>query len=563
MAAAANRTQIRRIVIAFATLFCVSFYRQYSLRHFPEDPFRTYILYVCYVLLIGAWIISLQTRITQNHMRILLVMEALVTLTGLTIRFLQDTYWVSDIVLMRKSGLWVGSTLIPGLVLAVLASLGIGQWDRYRIPQKWYLLLLPAAVTVWLCITDERRHFMFYLDEREPQPNLQFHPYIGSLLMLLFAVFLMTLRTVVIHRRNRIMADRKFLRLATLLFEPVLVLLFTTGYYLSSLQLVPALANVEVIELFARLYFIEAVTWEFYILIGLVPVNTHYADIFRHASVGMQIILADGFGLSSECADQPSEEQLQILDQQAFIATAPGKLLHMHRIPEGRFLWTEDISDIQEIIDELHRTEAELAQEGELLAEELKTKNQRLRLAARNQIYSELTEDTEHVLNLMKKLTDADAKENEDKRFTRLIVLGTYFKRRCNLKLTAKETGRIPAADLVLSFRDQADALNGTGIPTAVNASDIESYTAGFSLFLFDLFERVIEYGGESIVRTDVFLKQRNAEFSFTGLCAEAFDGKELPDSSECHLSIRDTPDGCRIFCDEEIPTLEGGDSHV
>lgn len=548
---AANRTQIRRILIAFAVLFCFSFYRQYSLRHFPTDPFRTYILYACYVSLIIAWIISLLTRITQNHMRILLVLEAFVMLTGLTIRFLQDTYWVSDIVLMRKSGLWVESTLIPGLVLAVLASLGIGQWNKYRIPRKWYLLLLPAAVTVWLCITDERRHFMFYLDEQEPQPNLQFHPYIGSLLMFLFAVFLMILRTAVIHHRNRIMVDRKLLRLVTLLFEPVLVLLFTAGYYLSSLQIVPALANVEVIELFARLYFIEAVTWEFYILIGLVPVNIHYADIFRQATVGMQIILTDGFRLSSECADQPSEEQLQILDRQEFIAAAPGKLLYMHRIPEGRFLWTEDISEMQKIIDELHKTEAELAQEGELLAEELKTKNQKLRLASRNQIYSELTSDTKHVLDLMKKLTDDLSEENENRRFKKLIILGTYFKRRCNLKLTARETGSIPADDLVLSFQDLADALYGMGIPAAINAGDIGSYDAEFSLFLFDLLERVIEYGGEDLLGADIVLQPHAATFTFSGLRAAVFGVKELPNNSCYHLSICDTPDGCRIRCYE------------
>ena len=41
--------QIRMIISAMMLLIAVSSYRVWSLHYLPHDPFRTYILYACYV----------------------------------------------------------------------------------------------------------------------------------------------------------------------------------------------------------------------------------------------------------------------------------------------------------------------------------------------------------------------------------------------------------------------------------------------------------------------------------------------------------------------------------
>lgn len=43
--------QIKIIISAMLLLFVVSAYRELSLHFLPGDPFRTYILYACYVFL--------------------------------------------------------------------------------------------------------------------------------------------------------------------------------------------------------------------------------------------------------------------------------------------------------------------------------------------------------------------------------------------------------------------------------------------------------------------------------------------------------------------------------
>ena len=106
-----RQRQVRINLAAFLLLFLVSLYRQVSLRYLPDDPFRTYILYACYLFLIGGWAISICVRVTQKSMRTFLMLEAAVMLAGLTVRFLQDTFWIENILLMRVSGLSLEATI--------------------------------------------------------------------------------------------------------------------------------------------------------------------------------------------------------------------------------------------------------------------------------------------------------------------------------------------------------------------------------------------------------------------------------------------------------------------
>ena len=82
-----RQRQIRMNIAAFLLLFFVSLYRQISLRYLPDDPFRTYILFACYVFLISGWAISICVRVTQKSMRTFLMLEAAVMLAGLTVRY--------------------------------------------------------------------------------------------------------------------------------------------------------------------------------------------------------------------------------------------------------------------------------------------------------------------------------------------------------------------------------------------------------------------------------------------------------------------------------------------
>lgn len=439
----AAQKQIKYNLLAFLLLFSVSFYRQASLRLWPGDKCRTYILYACYMILIICWIISIHTRVTQKTMRTFLTLEALVMAAGLTLRFFQDTFWIDDLFLMRVSGLWVEATLLPCMAFGIFAALGIGQSDQYRPPKPWYLLLAVTLAATFISVTDEQRHFLFYIDASEPQPNLNFHPNIGIYLAAAFGMGLMILRIMLIYKRNRTLMNNKFLKWFVPLLEPILVAIFALPFF------VPGWEKTEVIELFARIYYIEVLTWEIYIYLGLVPANTSYAEIFRHATTGMIIQGKDGTTLVSQAALPPG----------------PGCELHQYEFGQGTLFWNKDVTLLHQTIAELNRTAEILAQKGALLSEELKTKNEEARLNAKNQIYDGLTREVQGQLDLMEQLIHSwQMGQDSQTILHHLCLLGTYVKQRCNLRLIQKDTGTIPVEDLHLSLEAMSRVMNQAGM---------------------------------------------------------------------------------------------------
>lgn len=491
-----RRRQIRDNLAAFALLFAVSLYRQLSLRFLPGDPLRTWILYAGYVVLLVSWAISIKSRITTGSVRAFLLADAAVMLFGLTTRFIQDTWWQENTALMRVSGLFVEATILPMLTMGFFASLGTGKADTYRINARWYLVLIPVGVMTVLNMLDEHLHFMFYIIPEEPQPNLAFHPSTGTFLMFGMAIAIMIVRVLIISRRNRSFTRSRIQRALIALFEPILALLFSFSYFAVSMQLIPALNGIEIIELYAKIYYVEVLTWEFYILIGLVPVNVEYQAIFEHADIGMQLIGNDGTRIRSESAAEVTPKQLAELEKQESVTPEPGFELHAYRLRDSLFLWNKDVSQLQDTIDQLQESAEALEQEGRLLEEEWKTKEQEAQLAARNQIYDALTQEMDRPLRLIRETAEqADGGTDERETLRRLVLLGTYVKRRCNLRLIQKNApdGMISADDLRISLRDMTDAMNETGIVTRLEWVTDRAYSPEFAIRVVDTLENLLE----------------------------------------------------------------------
>lgn len=483
-----QKKQILWNVLCFLLLFSVSLYRQISLRLWPGDHWRSWILYGCYVLLLGMWAWSILSRTAQRWMRICLLAEDALMLVGLTLRFLQDTFWTDNLLLTRVSGLWVGATLLPLAFLGLGASLGTGRSDEYKPPKAWYWLAAPLLVMVWLLVTDEQRHFVCYIVPSEPQPNLIFHPYIGTFLIAGIIGALVLARVLVIYRRNRSFAPGALPRWLVPLFEPLLLLVFSFPFFVVSMDLIPALAGKEVLEFYAKLYYIEVLSWEFYIYIGLVPVNTEYRAVFAHSTVGMQILSRDGSLLRSEKARPVSKGELEQLRQEGTIRTQDGQELRLTRLKDGEFLYNQDLSLLLQTIEALNQNAETLAQEGELLAEELRTRNRESAVHAKNRIYDALTREAAPQLERMKELLNREDPESLEE----IYLLGTWIKRRCNLRLIQGQSGLLSSEDLRLSLLDLEKALARHGIEAQLALPETLLPDRGHAITLYDLLGSIL-----------------------------------------------------------------------
>lgn len=488
-----KKKQIYFNLAAFLLLFFVSLYRQLSLRHFPSDPFRTYILYGCYLLLLALWAFSILLRVTQESMRLFLLGEDIVMLFGLTVRFVQDTFLSENIPLLRTTGLLISTTLLPLMILGIYASLCIGRGDDYRIPARWYLLLLPALILFPLILTDNSHHFFTYIVPEEPQPNLTYHPSIGFFLVFGLILGLAVFRVFLIYRRNNRMDQRPVLRRIIPALEGILLLVFFLPYIVNWMQKDAPIAPPEVIEQYAKLYYAEVLTWEVYIFLGLVPVNMDYREIFAQSTLGLQILSGDAPQIRSSRAEMLTPELTARLRTEGR-AELSGRELRMYRLRGAEVVWSKDISELQAAIKELDRSAEKLAQEGILLREEMRAKTEQASITAKNEIYDTLFHEVRAQTDRIREICrSAPGSRNHFRKKEKLYLLGTYVKRRCNLRLIGWENGEIEADDLVLSLQEMKTAMAPLGIRCSLEWEEKTDLTPHFALAVFDRTEALLE----------------------------------------------------------------------
>ena len=549
--------QIRMIISALLLLIIVSAYRIWSLNYYPQDPFRTYILYACYVFLFLLWGVSIYNRVTQKFMRIWLYLEGSVMLLGLTLRFLQDTFWFRDILLMRISGLCIAATILPFLLLGMYASLGIGQNDQYFMDYKWFSFLIPVLVSTYMILTDERNHFVFFIDPAEQQPNLSFHPGIGFFVLFAIGYVMMILRVLIIYSRNRNIHGKGIMRIVIPFFEPIVMLLFTLDYFLFSLGIVPWLEGKEILELYAKIYLVEVLTWEFYIFMGLVPVNMEYRSILENATVGMQI-LSGSEKILSKSAVPVSAQTIKELQKSDFVTLGDGKELHMQALSDGTFLWYTDTSRLRKTIEDLENSVEQLSQQSTILEEELRARNNMAKTQAQNRIYDELTSEVSVQLQEMKELIHRqDSGYGDVETMRKLCLLGTYVKRRCNLKLIQLGMGTIDPVDMRISLEDMIRAANNMNILASINWNPSDLLPSDFYLFVLDTLERVLEY--EDFEPTEIHIETIPNGASLEIHRFEEYYSKPVYQDADGQYPqvMEELPDGYRI-------TLKaGGDRHV
>lgn len=475
------------IVISAILLFAVSVYRQLCIRYDSENQLYPFVVYAVYLFLLVLWYVSIKRRLMQSTMRRLLYYENYIMVFWMTVRFLQEEYFYKDMHIMRMSGYLISIPLMMIPLLGFYAAFGLGCDENYTMPRKWLPLSIPVVISILLILTSEYTGVIIkvYPDEEE---NLYFHATYGVILPILLDVFLIVGRIMIIYRKTRrIKVNRhiKLLPLALGIAMPLTLLVYLIQGFVSTH---------EIIELSAKLFFLEALSWEMCIIIGLIPVNTNYVMVFEQSTAGMRITDQNGNTLvSSSHSRVISRNQFNDLCRQGVIVTDEGQELHLHKLKKGYLIYQKDVSQLRIVMGELNKTAEELKQESVLLNEELKTRSEETRIQVQNQIYNDLTNEVGFQLELMKSLLRDRNRFSRDELFKRLCIIGTYIKRRCNLRLIEQTNGCLDTEDLWLSIKDLASVLEQTGVNVSFSWQQDTTYPPELSLFIFDVIELIIE----------------------------------------------------------------------
>lgn len=474
------------LFVAAGLLFAVSGYRQLSMRYWPEDFLRPYLVWAVYMLLLLRWQYTITTKITQKAMHCHLTAQNIVSILYLTVRFIQDAFLYVNIPWMRFTGYFINIAAIFIPLFGLYGSFYLGKADDYRISKKWYLLLIPACLLSVLALTNDLHHFFYYIMPEESQPNLYFHPYIGTYIVYIWGLSIISYQVYVIYRRNGTTKSDSLYRKLIPFYEPILLLLFSIPYAATAY-----VVRFELVEYSAGLIFILVLCWQLYILVGLIPVNTQYEEVFRRSTVAMQILSPNDERIAvSENAAEITPAMLEALKQNQHFSATEDITMNLHQIPGGYMVWQTDLSQINQALRELQRLNAELEEEQDLLAQEIRIQSDETSIQARNDIYDSLSSDVAEQLTLLTELLSESFSTDD---WNRICLIGTYIKRFCNLRLTYQEQQTIPMGDLAISLQDIAKCMKNLGIRTSLDFCPTSNLEPELILLITKTLEEILE----------------------------------------------------------------------
>lgn len=481
-----RKKSVVRLFAAAVLLFVVSAYRQLSMRYLPEDSLRPYLVWAVYMLLLFSWQHTITTKITQKAMRSHLTAQNIVNILYLTIRFVQDAFLYVNIPWMRFTGYFINIAAVFIPLFGLYGAFYLGRPEDYRISKKWYLLLIPACFLSVMALTNDLHHFLYYIVPEEPQPNLYFHPYIGTYIIYLWGLWMIGHQVYVIYQRNGTTKSDPLYRKLIPFYEPILLFLFSIPYAATAY-----VVRFELVEYSAGLIFIIVLCWQLYILTGLIPVNTQYGEVFRRSTVAMQTLSPSGETIAtSENAADITPVILESLKQNQHFSVTEDVIMHLHQIPGGYMVWQTDLSQINQALRELQRLNAELEEEQDLLAQEIRIQSDETSIQAHNDIYDSLSSEVAGQLILLTALLSESFSTDD---WNRICLIGTYIKRFCNLRLTYQEQQTIPMGDLAISLQDIAKCMKNLGIRTSLDFCPTSNLEPELILLITKTLEEILE----------------------------------------------------------------------
>ncbi len=492
------------IVIAVAVLVGCAMALRVISRTAEEFPLSGLLRSGIYVTLIGAWGWSIHARIIQTQVRRCLLAVAGLMMLWLILRTVKYSLVHMDAERYLWYGYYLPMLFIP--VLAVLVALTLGRPENYRLPQWTRLLYVPSALLLLLVLTNDLHQTVFAF----PSGVLSDSDYaygVGYYVVLAWIVVCAVAALVLILVKCRIPHSRYYLWLPV---APYLLALAYCAAYIRGIYWVWLLAG----DMTVSLCLIFMAIFESCIRCGLIQSNTGYEALFGASTVRARITDENYHSRAvSAAADRP-------LTQKTLRRAAGGEavyldshtLLRSHPIRRGYVFWEEDIAELAAVTAELEQTREELRDTGDILKEESAQKARWLRLTEENRLYDMMEQDTRMQVALLNDyLTQLGATEDEAQArrlLGRIVVVGTYIKRRSNLIFVAGQRGAVDAVELRLCLNESAANLGLCGVDCKVTVTLEGALPPAQANAVYDLFEAVVELALDDLTSLLLFVGQ-------------------------------------------------------
>ncbi|MGN0379650.1 MAG: histidine kinase N-terminal 7TM domain-containing protein [Butyrivibrio sp.] len=508
-----------------------------------------------YIGLYMAWAYSVRSRIIQKQARRYLTAIALLMVFWFMVRTLKFHFISEEYYPDIRRYLWylyyLPMIFIP--VLSVFVAMSIGKPENYHLPKWTVFIYVPASVLFLLVITNDLHQLVFTFP-KDAEVWLDSHNgYAIGYYLVVACMFISALMTLwVLCMKRRVSERRKLIILPCI---PIIVLIvYMIVYYLQVRWLRLILGDST-----AMMCLLVAASLEICIQCGFIQANTHYEELFSSASGIQAQITDDKYNVKyiSRDATPIPEEQMRMAEDDP-VLLPDGRRLHNMKIHGGHAVWTEDIKALLHIREKLWDTREELKERNDLLQYEYSREKEHKIVEEQNRLYDILQNKTQTQLDEISRLVSlyrkAAGKDEKKMILHKIVVLGSYIKRRKDLILSIDSTPTIPESKLTSAFRESFRALSMMGVKGAWLVHTGKEYLPGDILTLaYDFFEDTVEKSIDTLrsINVRVFRIMDKLRISILADGDGAFE--ELTKKYNSAVIVREEDEVCLVLL------LEGG----
>ncbi len=501
-----------------------------------------------YIVLFATWGLSAYSRIIQPVTRRYLSEIAFLMVFWFVIRSLKFHIVSSELYPNITRYLWylyyLAILFIP--LLAVFVAISIGKSENYRLSKKATLLYIPTTVLFLLVITNDLHQLVFTFPKDAVVWTDDKYGYTVVYYFLILWLFFCALTMfTVMYKKRRVSGTKRMILLPCI---PLVALVFYLILYFFRIEWLQFIAG----DMTAVMCLMYAATLEICIQCGFIQANTHYMELFDASTVGAQITDKEYHVLRSSRAAKDMDTKVLCQTARGPVMLNDGIRLSGAPIRVGHVVWTEDISPLLKVLDELEEVKENLEDSNTILEEEHALKKREAHIMEQDRLYTIIQRDTAHQIRLLDHMieqVETMAGDEERKQLLRkMLVIGAYLKRRSNLVFLADKSSTLDAKELALTLGESLDNLETCGISCGFQMDLKEPVLSDQMIAMYDFFEKVVERSldcTDSITvyagKTDDFLFLRvntDADADFSDLASDMVKA-ERDEDEEWRLTLR------------------------
>ena len=435
-----------------------------------------------YMGLVLAWTLTVRGRLLQDGIKNLLTVCSVFMVLIFVFRicrydFFRELPRVSEYMLY-----FYGICYSMAAMLSFFAALRVGKRESDPPPRLLPIILCIAAAILCALMLTNPRHRLFYVFE-PGSLEVQVHGPVYYAMVIWCAVFAVAAIVLLLVRCRNSVSRRYW-------FYPAAG--FAAGAGLLAWYFVvggaPKIGGYKLFNIQEAFCLAVILPFEAMFRIGLIPTNSDYGLLFRRSDIRTAILDADGETVMSSLSysDVPGE----------------GERVQRKSIHGGSVTWTEDISELLRLQDELTEVNEALDSENELIREEKSIREERISLETRSRIYDRIREVTRHQAASMRRQLEACALNPESgepdpedfrKRLGFVLVMGAYIKRTGNLMLLGDGRKTLPVGELALSVSESLEYLRLAGVAVGLECREGADMETPRVLLCYRVFEHFTE----------------------------------------------------------------------